>query len=133
MAMFNSRATKPDTFHHVMKIAWDVGKGDGRRTVMYESMSMAVHKNDLELVEVKVPEFNIIELVSMEKGFKGLVAVELRSYIGTNPIVQRVWRAASVSSETEQILLYPLARLMYRLEFFSNVLCWATEASSLLP
>ncbi|KAF7513383.1 hypothetical protein GJ744_009804 [Endocarpon pusillum] len=90
IAMLHSRAAKLDAFHHDMKIAWDVEKGDGRRTVMYESMSVTVHKNDPEKVELKVPEFNIIELVPMEKGFEGLVAVELRSYIGTNPIVQRV-------------------------------------------
>lgn len=88
--MLNSKAAKLDAFHHDVKIAWDVGNGDGRRTLMYESMSVAVHKNDPEKVEVKVPEFNIIELVPMKKDFEGLVAVELRSYIRTKPIVQRV-------------------------------------------
>ena len=96
IAMLNSRAAKLDAFHHDVKFAWDVGMGDGRRTVMYESISVAVHKNDPEKVEVKVPEFNIIELVPTEKGFEGLVAVELRSYIGTNPDVHRVSEEGSV-------------------------------------
>lgn len=71
-------------------MAWDVEKDDGKRTVMYESVSVTVFKKDPERKEIKVPEFNVMELEPMEKGFAGLVGVELRSYLETTPITQRL-------------------------------------------
>ncbi|RFU24204.1 hypothetical protein B7463_g12133, partial [Scytalidium lignicola] len=45
------------------QIAWNIAKEDGGRTVIYESTSFTVVKDDEEGVEVKVKEFSIAELV----------------------------------------------------------------------
>jgi hypothetical protein len=90
IGMLDSRGKKLSFFHHDMKVAWDMEKDGGKRTVMYESVSVTVFRNDTEKVEVKVPEFNIIELEPLQNGSNVLVAVELRSYLETKPIMQRV-------------------------------------------
>jgi hypothetical protein len=88
-SMLSSRREKLIAFRHDVTVAWDVEKDDGKRTVMYESVSITVFKSDPENQEVKVPEFNVIELDPNQNGREGFVATELRSYMDTTPITQR--------------------------------------------
>lgn len=88
LATLDSRSKKLGVFHHDMKIGWDMEKEEGKRTVIYESMSVTVFKNDAEKEEVKVPELNIIEMEPVEKSCEGFGAVELKSHLGTKPITQ---------------------------------------------
>ncbi len=87
--MLKSRAEKLRVFHHDIKAVWDIEKEDGKRTVMYESVSVTVFESDPEKTEIKVPEFNVIESEPVENGSEGVGAVELRSYLETKPITQR--------------------------------------------
>lgn len=86
--MLAARAGKLGEFYHEVKIALDVEKDGGKRTVWYESVSVTVLRNDPEKMEVKVPEFNIVELERMDGGISELQAVELRSYIDAKPVMQ---------------------------------------------
>jgi hypothetical protein len=88
--MLNSRSCKLSTFYRSVEVAWDMGKQDGKRTILYESVNLTVFKNDPEQRNLKVPEFNFIGLEPMEYGSEGLGAVELRSSLETKPITQRV-------------------------------------------
>jgi hypothetical protein len=90
IAMLDARAEKLSVFHHDILAAWDVEIDGGKRTVMYESVSVTAFSNDVEKKEVKVPEFNIVELEPMDGGVEGLIAVELRCYMDAKPIMQRV-------------------------------------------
>jgi hypothetical protein len=87
LPMLAMRSTMVSKFLHDVHTVWDVGKEDGRRTVLYESTSTTVFKNDEEGQEIKVKEFNIIEL---EKGDNdALAAVELRTYMDPSPVSAR--------------------------------------------
>lgn len=55
---------------------------------MYESTSITVFKEDPEHLEVKVPEFNIIEIETDGKGL--WKAVELRTFMDAKPVQDRV-------------------------------------------
>ena len=90
LTMLDARAKKLSVFHHDVLVAWDVEMDGGKRTVMYESVSVTTFSNDPEKKEVKVPEFNIVELEPMDGGAEGLIAVELRCYMDAKPIMQRV-------------------------------------------
>jgi hypothetical protein len=90
LTMLDARAKKLSVFHLDVLVAWDVEMDGGKRTVMYESISVTTFSNDAEKMEVKVPEFNIVELEPIDGGVEGLIAVELRCYMDAKPIMQRV-------------------------------------------
>ncbi|KAK2606246.1 hypothetical protein QQS21_003294 [Conoideocrella luteorostrata] len=89
--MLEMRAQKLSKFGHNLETAWDIDKGDGTRTVMYESTSVTVFKEDAEGVEVRIKEFNLIELESKDtgKGWIGLHAVKLVAYLDGSPVTER--------------------------------------------
>jgi hypothetical protein len=95
LAMFAMRSGKVAKFHHDLYRAWDIAKdnGLGSRTVMYESTSVTVFKQDPENAEVKVREFNIVELVpSKDDGAtsEGFKACELRTFLDGSPVSARL-------------------------------------------
>ncbi|OJD13045.1 hypothetical protein AJ78_06460 [Emergomyces pasteurianus Ep9510] len=79
-------------------------KSIARKTVMYESVSVTVFKSDPERKEVRVPEFNVIELEPVdgnsggdgERGFEGLWAVELRCWMDSSPVTTRAKEIAAM-------------------------------------
>ncbi|KAK3385952.1 hypothetical protein B0H63DRAFT_473895 [Podospora didyma] len=85
--MLAMRSTKVAKFGHDVHTAWDVAKDDGGRTVMYESTSFTVLKDDPEGVEVRVNEFSVIEISRSEGG--QFQAVELRTYMDPAPVSSR--------------------------------------------
>jgi hypothetical protein len=50
-------------------------------------------------MEVKVPEFNIVELELMDGGISELQAVELRSYVNAKPVMQRISELARMEAK----------------------------------
>lgn len=58
---------------------------------MYEGTSATVFKQDKDGVEVRIKEFNIIELAGSRngKGLHGLQAVQLRAYLDASPVTER--------------------------------------------
>ncbi|CAM6104452.1 unnamed protein product [Calypogeia fissa] len=87
--MLKMRSEKVSVFHHSVKKCWDLEREDGKRTVMYESISTTVLKCDPEEKAVEIPEFNVVELEEMEGGVEGLGAYELRVYMDAQPVMQR--------------------------------------------
>lgn len=83
LPMLSMRSQKLSKFGHDLHIAWDIAKADGNRTLLYESTSSTVFKEDAESVEAKVKEFNIVELVSVDAGFR---ARDLRTYMDASPV-----------------------------------------------
>jgi hypothetical protein len=85
LSMIESRSEMLSKFYHEVRLAWDTEKEeDGKRTVMYESTSITVFKEDPEQFEVRVREFNVIELEVDEHGV--LKAVELRVFMDATPV-----------------------------------------------
>jgi hypothetical protein len=82
--MLSMRAQKLARFKHEVDIIWDIlpAHDQKKRTVMYESTSVTVFKEDKE--EVKVREFNIIELEDQGEG--SWKAMELRTFMDTSPV-----------------------------------------------
>ncbi|RYP72101.1 hypothetical protein DL771_004432 [Monosporascus sp. 5C6A] len=99
ISMLGMRGTKLAKFGHDLHTAWDIAGGDGRRTVMYESTSFTVFKDDQEGVEARVNEFNIIELVKSDDGV--LRALELRTYMDASPVSARAQAVMSKSGQTQ--------------------------------
>ncbi|OAA49790.1 hypothetical protein BBO_01425 [Beauveria brongniartii RCEF 3172] len=101
LQMLPKRADRLARFRHDVRMAWDVacrGDGDGRRTVMYESTSVSVFKADPEAVEVRVAEFNIVELVLVadpEMGEASLKALQLRAFLDGGPVTSRAQMIAA--------------------------------------
>jgi hypothetical protein len=98
LLMLDMRSKHLAKFHHEVTAAWDIelehdGSGRERRTVMYESSSITVFKHDPDQLEVKVGEFNIVELErssgEAEGGQQDFVAVELRTYMDAGPVKER--------------------------------------------
>ena len=87
LPMLAMRSTKVSKFGHDVHIAWDIAEDDGRRTVMYESTSFTVFKDDPQSVEVRVNEFSIIELSKCDGG--ELKAIKLRTYMDPGPVLER--------------------------------------------
>ncbi|KGQ10480.1 hypothetical protein BBAD15_g4174 [Beauveria bassiana D1-5] len=99
--MLPKRAERLARFRHDVRMAWDVApRGDGaaRRTVMYESTSVSVFKADPEAVEVRVAEFNVVELVLVtdpETGEASLKALQLRAFLDGGPVTSRAQMIAA--------------------------------------
>ncbi|QPG94025.1 hypothetical protein C2857_004095 [Epichloe festucae Fl1] len=89
--MLGLRASRLSRFGHSLERAWDVDMGNGSRTVMYESTSATVFKEDAEGVEVRIKEFNVIELEPSHvgRGRGGLQAVKLTAYLDASPVSAR--------------------------------------------
>ena len=100
LPMFERRAETVAEFRHEVDVAWDMARGNdgdggvGARTVMYESTSVTVCKDDPEGVEVRVRECNVLELVPAregdgEGGAAGFKAVELRAFLDGAAVASR--------------------------------------------
>lgn len=92
--MLPKRSERLSRFHHDVHMAWDVAAidGSGKRTVMYESTSVSTFKADPDAVEVKVAEFNVVELVPIEDAQTGktsLKALQLRAFLDGAPVTSR--------------------------------------------
>ncbi|KAK9384204.1 hypothetical protein V1515DRAFT_422445 [Lipomyces mesembrius] len=95
--MVRVRSSKLSFFYHQVKHAWDLpapsvtadGCSSGRRTVLYESVSVTKFKDDPQQLPVQVPEFNVIELEPSASESGKFVAVELRSYLDPKPVMHR--------------------------------------------
>lgn len=93
ISMLAMRPVHLSKFGHDVHVAWDIAKPDGTRTVMYESTSITVFKEDADEVGAGVKEFNVVELAPVaqgeEVGIAGFIAVELRTYMDTTPVQER--------------------------------------------
>lgn len=91
LGMLEMRASKLSKFGHAVEMVWDIDNADGSRTLMYESTSVTVFKEDSEGVEVKIKEFNVIELAKSVdgKGLHGLQAIQLKAYLDGSPVADR--------------------------------------------
>ncbi|TQV99342.1 hypothetical protein V2A60_004816 [Cordyceps javanica] len=95
LQMLPKRAERLTRFHHDVRMAWDVAArdGSGRRTVMYESTSISTFRDDPEAVEVRVAEFNVVELVPVvadaATGETELKALQLRAFLDGAPVTSR--------------------------------------------
>lgn len=119
--MLEVRSKHLEKFGHELHLAWDIelpgqrsgdtdtdtdtsegkGKGRRRRTVMFEATSATVFKNDPDHFEIKVKEFNILELEDAVDGDARLVAAEIRTYLDGRPVQDRAARLHSQSSYAE--------------------------------
>jgi hypothetical protein len=98
IAMLKMRSQKVKVFHHTVKSVWDVQREDGNRTVMYESVSETVLKDDPEDASVEVAEFSIIELAPYQDGIEGLAVTELRTYMDAQQVTQRLKQIGNKSA-----------------------------------
>lgn len=94
LQMLPKRSSQLSKFHHDVHMAWDIAAtdGSGKRTVMYESTSISQFKLDPEAVEVKVGEFNVVELVPVTDSATGkteLRASQLRAFLDGAPVTAR--------------------------------------------
>ncbi|KAK3191953.1 hypothetical protein K4F52_001996 [Lecanicillium sp. MT-2017a] len=94
LQMLPKRSARLSKFHHDVHMAWDITAtdGSGRRTVMYESTSISAFELDPEKAEVKVGEFNIVELVPVTDSVSGvteLKALQLRAFLDGAPVTAR--------------------------------------------
>lgn len=94
LRMLPKRGERLSHFHHDVRMAWDIAAPDdsGRRTVMYESTSVSTFRADPEAVEVKVAEFNVVELVPIadpKTGETSLKALQLRAFLDGAPVTSR--------------------------------------------
>jgi len=87
LPMLAMRSTKVSKFGHDVHTAWDIAEENGARTVMYESTSFTVFKDDPDSAKVSVNEFGIIELSECDGG--ELKAVKLRTYMDPAPVAAR--------------------------------------------
>jgi hypothetical protein len=90
LPMFEQRAKKLTMFQHEISRAWDIVAARGKRTVIYESFSVTVFKDDVEGMKVQILELNIAELEPMDGGVEGLGVVELRVFMDGSPVVRRM-------------------------------------------
>jgi hypothetical protein len=115
------RSKHLDRFRHDVHVVWDIEhtsedqnqdiQGDTRRTVMFEATSVTVFKNDPDQFEIKVKEFNILELVSSssssgQKDKEGLLAREIRTYMDARPVQDQAARLHSQSTYAESKAQY---------------------------
>ena len=97
LPMLTTRGQKLSAFGHDVHIAWDIAKEYGSRTLMYESTSSTVFKEDAEGAVAEVEEFNIIELVSAGEGLK---ADELRTFMGASSVSERARAAMGTKNKS---------------------------------
>ncbi|RHZ55746.1 uncharacterized protein CDV56_104853 [Aspergillus thermomutatus] len=102
-------------FHHDVHRAWDIARtdtGNHARTVMFEATSGAVFRNDPDRFEVRVKEFNVLELEMSgsqsdghsdggEEGKERLIAVEMRTYMDARPVQDQAARVQRESAYGE--------------------------------
>lgn len=86
LSMFQKRPAKVAKFGHDTHTSWDIAHGDGSRTVMFESTSFTVLREDEEGVETRVREFSVLELVRWDGGLR---ALELKTYMDPSPAIER--------------------------------------------
>jgi hypothetical protein len=109
LPMLQMRSKSLSKFSHHVHTAWDLENAATSlpesklsekpgRTVMYESISVTVFKNDPEQMEVAVKEFNIIELEESDSA-TGLQAVELRTYMDKQPVMDRLAMIQKLNTE----------------------------------
>jgi hypothetical protein len=96
LAMLSARGDSLSDIRHDIKRAWDLEKDGGKRTLIFECVSVSVFKKDRQNTEVKVAESTVVELEPTEGGFLGLAAVELRTYMDPSPIRQHVAKLEKV-------------------------------------
>jgi len=101
VTMFEARSTRLSVFRHDVKKAWDIAYDDGplsRRTVMYESTSVTIFKDDPEQLSVEVDEFNIVELEPRGSQYESehpqYKAVELKTFMNAKPVQERAAKVA---------------------------------------
>ncbi|KAK9235271.1 hypothetical protein V1525DRAFT_275587 [Lipomyces kononenkoae] len=95
--MFRGRSGRLSSFGHRVKKAWDIAAPfvgpDGSvregRTVLYESVSSTIFKDDPEQVPAEVPEFSVIELEPCASDPGIFVAVEIRFFMDPKPVLDR--------------------------------------------
>jgi len=93
ISMMKMRGQRLKTFRHDVKAAWDIEMGDGKRVVMYESVSVTVFRDDADEKAVEVAEFSTVELEAVgegEGGFGGWAAGVLRTFMDASPVVSRM-------------------------------------------
>jgi hypothetical protein len=92
IVMMKMRAQRLKTFRHELKRAWDVDCGEGKRTVLYESVSVTVFRDDRDEKAIEVVEFSTVELEAVDGGVEGLGlrATVLKTFMDTSPIVMRL-------------------------------------------
>ncbi|RMJ29016.1 hypothetical protein PHISP_00096 [Aspergillus sp. HF37] len=114
------RSKHLDRFRHDVHVVWDIEhtnadqnqaiQGDTRRTVMFEATSVTVFKNDPDQFEIKVKEFNVLELVSSPSSGQedngGLLAREIRTYMDARPVQDQAARLHSQSTYAESKAQY---------------------------
>ncbi|KAH8689926.1 hypothetical protein BGW36DRAFT_64840 [Talaromyces proteolyticus] len=98
--MFKMRSKKLSKFHHNVRKAWDIAHDDSslpRRTVMYESTSVTVFKDDPEQLNVHVDEFNIVELELRPQTKSETTqyrVVELKTFMDQQPVREQAMKLA---------------------------------------
>jgi hypothetical protein len=60
--MMKMRSERLKVFRNDLKAAWDVEMEGGKRTVLYETVSVTIFKDDKEEKAVEVSEFSTMEL-----------------------------------------------------------------------
>ena len=91
LPMFSMRPAKVARFGHDTHVLWDMAHEDGSRTAMFESTSFTVFKENNEGMEVRVKEFNVVELVMCDSELKSL---EVRTYMDPSPVSERAQAVA---------------------------------------
>jgi hypothetical protein len=86
----SARSEKLSAFRHDVSRVWDIENSEQRRTVMYESVSVSVFKMDKEQKEIRVPEFNVIELETTDESSGLWQATELKVYKDAEPNLTRL-------------------------------------------
>jgi hypothetical protein len=88
--MMATRNSRLKAFRHDLKQAWDIELEDGKRMVMYESISVTIFKNDVDEKAIEIAEFSTAELEPVDGGFEGLAANVLKTFMDANPMMQRL-------------------------------------------
>jgi hypothetical protein len=101
--MLGMRGKMLANFGHRIHTAWDIRVDDLRRTVIYESTSFTVFKEDPDALEVEVKEFNAMELVVVagEAGKTSLKVKLHRTYMDSTPVTARVALIRGNNTNTE--------------------------------
>ncbi|KAI1868158.1 uncharacterized protein JN550_006646 [Neoarthrinium moseri] len=82
---FVKRVERLAKLYHEVAVAYDIGNGDGSRTVIFEGINGRVLKNDPEQRETRVKEVTVIELKPVDGK---LVAVDVRTTMENHSLTQ---------------------------------------------